>query len=153
MTFGTPTQAGLLDLRHKRSQLEACAKSLLLDARAAGRETLSAAESRMFSEMNEDLRSLDERIEHYAHELSRVGTLPAGLGDGGGDQQHDRHAPHVRRSGDDARARVGHVVDRLGERGDLALRLEDELLRQVAVRDGGDDLDDAAHLLGEVRRP
>ena len=25
--------------------------------------------------------------------------------------------------------RVGHVVDRLGERGDLALRLEDELLR------------------------
>ena len=52
--------------------------------------------------------------------------------------------------GEDAE-RVGHVVDRLGERGDLALRFEDELLAQVAVGDRGDDLDDAAHLLGQVR--
>ena len=52
--------------------------------------------------------------------------------------------------GEDAQ-RVGHVVDRLGERGDFALRLEHELLAQVAVGDRGDDLDDAAHLLGQVR--
>ena len=46
--------------------------------------------------------------------------------------------------------RVGHVVDGLGERGDLALGFDDELLLQVAVGDRGDDLDDAAHLGGEV---
>ena len=48
------------------------------------------------------------------------------------------------------RQRVGHVVDRLGERGDLALGFDRQLLAQVAVGDGGHDLDDAAHLVGEV---
>src|SRR5262249_29586272 len=42
-------------------------------------------------------------------------------------------------------------VDRLRERRDLALRFEDEFLAEVTVGDRGDDLDDAAHLLGEVR--
>ena len=46
--------------------------------------------------------------------------------------------------------RVGHVVDGLGERGDLALRLDHELLLEVAVGDRGHDLDDAAHLRGQV---
>src|SRR5262249_21383785 len=53
--------------------------------------------------------------------------------------------------GEDAE-RLGHAVQRVGQRGDLALRLDaDQLLGQVAVRDGGDDLDDAAHLRGQVR--
>ena len=43
------------------------------------------------------------------------------------------------------------AVERVGERGDLALRLEHELLREIAIGDGGDDLDDTAHLRGEVR--
>ena len=47
--------------------------------------------------------------------------------------------------------RVGHAVDGVGQRGDLALGFDDELLRQVAVGDRGHDLDDAAHLSGEVR--
>jgi hypothetical protein len=47
--------------------------------------------------------------------------------------------------------RERHVVDRLGERGDLALRLHGEALVQVAVGDRGHHLHDAAHLLGEVR--
>ena len=42
--------------------------------------------------------------------------------------------------------RVDHVVDGVGERGDLALRVDRDLLRQVAVGDRGDDLRDAAHL-------
>ena len=46
--------------------------------------------------------------------------------------------------------RVGHAVDGVGERGDLALGFDGELLLQVAVGDGGDDLGDAAHLLGQV---
>ena len=46
--------------------------------------------------------------------------------------------------------RVGHVVDGVGERGDLALGLHGEALAQVAVGHGGHDLHDAADLLGEV---
>src|SRR4051812_23809095 len=41
------------------------------------------------------------------------------------------------------RQRVGHVVDRLGERGDFSLCLDGQFLSQVSVRDRGDDLDDA----------
>ena len=48
--------------------------------------------------------------------------------------------------------RVDHGVDRVGERGDLALRLDRELLVQVAVCDRGDHLRDAAHLGRQVRR-
>ena len=48
------------------------------------------------------------------------------------------------------RQRVGHVVDGFGERRDLALRLHREVLLEVAVCDRGHDLDDAAHLFGEV---
>ena len=44
----------------------------------------------------------------------------------------------------------GHVVDGLGQRRDFALRLDGQLLPQVAVGDRGHDLDDAAHLVGEV---
>ena len=54
--------------------------------------------------------------------------------------------------GEDAQ-RVGHVVDGVGERRDLALGLDHELLREVAVGDRGDDLDDAAHLVGQVATP
>ena len=46
--------------------------------------------------------------------------------------------------------RVGHVVDGFGERGDFALGVHGEFLREFAVGDGGDDFDDAADLLGEV---
>src|SRR4051794_12867920 len=60
-----------------------------------------------------------------------------------------RDARHL--LGEDAQ-RVDHRVDRVGERGDFALRLDRELLVQVAVRDGGDDLCDTAHLGRQVRR-
>jgi hypothetical protein len=42
--------------------------------------------------------------------------------------------------------RIDHAVDRVGKRGDLALRVDGELLLQIAVRDRRDDLRDAAHL-------
>ena len=61
-----------------------------------------------------------------------------------------RHGDHL--LGEDAE-RVGHAVDGVGQRGDLALGRHGELLRQVAVGDRGDDLDDAAHLVGQVARP
>ena len=50
------------------------------------------------------------------------------------------------------RERGGHVVDGFGESSDLTLGLHCEVLLEVAVRDSGHDLHDAAHLLGEVGR-
>ena len=48
------------------------------------------------------------------------------------------------------RQRSGHVVDRVGERRDLALGLDRQVLLEIAVGDGGHHFDDAAHLFGEV---
>src|SRR5439155_42311 len=45
---------------------------------------------------------------------------------------------------------VGHVVDRLGERRHFTLGVNCELALQVAVGHRGHDLDDTAHLFGEV---
>ena len=58
-----------------------------------------------------------------------------------------RHRRHL--IGEDGE-RVGHVVDGLGERRHLALRLHGQLLLEVALGDRSHHLDDAAHLLGEV---
>ena len=48
--------------------------------------------------------------------------------------------------------RLDHEVDRLGERRDLALGVDGQLALEVALRDRGDDVGDAAHLVGEVGR-
>ena len=48
--------------------------------------------------------------------------------------------------------RLDHEVDRLGERGDLALGVHGQLALEVALRHRGHDLGDAAHLVGEVGR-
>ena len=58
-----------------------------------------------------------------------------------------RHRGHLVGEGGE---RAGHVVDRLGERRDLALGLHGEVALQVAFGDRGHHLHDAAHLLGEV---
>ena len=88
-----------------------------------------------------------------------VGQIPPGAGGAGHlrlaaqlsfDTDFARHRGHL--VGEGAQ-RVGHVVDRFGERGHLALRFEHELLDEVAVGDRGHDLDDAAHLCGEVATP
>ena len=59
--------------------------------------------------------------------------------------RHRRHLVGERREG------IGHVVDGLGQRRDLALGCHGEILLQIAVRDRGHDLHDASHLLGEIR--
>ena len=64
---------------------------------------------------------------------------------------HAHFARHVGHLIGEGRERVGHVVDGVCERGNLAFRLHGEALIEVAVGDGGDNLHDAAHLLGEVR--
>jgi hypothetical protein len=48
--------------------------------------------------------------------------------------------------------RVRHAVDRFGQRGHFAFGLDGQLLAQVAGRDRGHDLHDAAHLVGQVCR-
>ena len=60
-----------------------------------------------------------------------------------------RHAGHL--LGEQAQ-RVGHGVDRLGQRRDLALGLDGDLAREVAVGDRGRRLGDLADLVGEVGR-
>ena len=65
---------------------------------------------------------------------------------------HADGARHVRDLFGEQAQRRGHAVDGVGQRRDLAARIDDQLLRQVAVGDRGHDLDDAAHLGGQVRR-
>src|SRR5207248_1675524 len=46
---------------------------------------------------------------------------------------------------------VDHGVDRVLQLEDLAANINGDLLRQIAVRDGGGDVGDVAHLVREVR--
>ena len=45
---------------------------------------------------------------------------------------------------------IDHGVDRVLEREDLALHVDGDLLRQVALRHGGGHVGDVAHLAGQV---
>ena len=47
---------------------------------------------------------------------------------------------------------VGHVIDRFTQGGHFAFGFDGELDAEIAVGDGRDDFDDAAHLVGEVGR-
>ena len=66
------------------------------------------------------------------------------------DAHFARHVGHL--VGED-RERVGHAVDRVGQRGDFTLRLHRQALGQVAVGHRRHHLDDAAHLFRQVARP
>ena len=61
-------------------------------------------------------------------------------------------AGHVGHLVAEGRQRLDHEVDRLGERRDLALGVDGQLALQIALRHRGDDVGDAAHLVGEVGR-
>src|SRR5207253_2038113 len=58
-----------------------------------------------------------------------------------------RHGRHLIPEGGE---RVDHPVDGVGQRRDLALRLDRQLPREVALRHRGDHLRDAADLIGQV---
>ncbi len=59
-----------------------------------------------------------------------------------------RHARDFRGEGVEL---IDHRVDRVLQLEDLALDVDGDLLREVAVRDGRRHLGDVAHLVGEVR--
>ena len=61
-------------------------------------------------------------------------------------------ARDARDLGGERRELVDHRVDRVLELEHLALDVDGDLLREVAVRDGGRDVGDVAHLLGERER-
>src|SRR5207245_682176 len=63
---------------------------------------------------------------------------------------HAHLAGHARYLLGEGGQRVGHAVDGLRQRGDLALRFEGQLAPQVAVGYRGHDARDASHLVGEV---
>src|SRR5690606_5076554 len=50
----------------------------------------------------------------------------------------------------EGRQRLDHAVDRLGQRGDLAFRVEPQLRPAVLLGDRGGDVGDGAHLVGQV---
>ena len=60
-------------------------------------------------------------------------------------------ARDARHLGGEAAQLVDHRVDRVLQLEDLAARVDGDLLRQVALRDGGGHLGDVAHLVGQVR--
>src|SRR5690606_14106777 len=61
-------------------------------------------------------------------------------------------AGHVRHLVAERGKRLDHSVDRFGQRRDFALGIERQLAPQVALRDGGNDVGDAAYLVGQVVR-
>ncbi len=61
-----------------------------------------------------------------------------------------RHARHFGREGVEL---VHHGVDGVLQLEDLALHVDGDLLRQVALGDRGGHLGDVAHLAGQVARP
>ena len=65
---------------------------------------------------------------------------------------HPHFPRDIRHLISEGRQRDGHVVDRIGQRRNLAFGLHRKALAQVTVRHRSYHLDDAAHLLSEVRR-
>ena len=62
-------------------------------------------------------------------------------------------ARHARHFAAKAFELVDHRVDGVLQLEDLALHVDGDLLREVALRDRGGHLGDVAHLAGEVARP
>ena len=72
--FGTPTAAGLQQLRERRADVARQAEGMLLSIRSGrGPEaTLNAHEEREFRGLQEAIGSLDEQIESYGSEVKRA---------------------------------------------------------------------------------
>ena len=60
-------------------------------------------------------------------------------------------AGHVAHLVGEHRQSVDHAVDRVGEFGDFAFRLQHQFALQISVGDVGDDFRDTANLSGEIR--
>lgn len=66
-------------LERRRTEVQACAESLLCERRAQGVEELDGPDSLRFRAMIADLHQLDDRIAEQRAELARMGELPPGL--------------------------------------------------------------------------
>ena len=86
MTLGPPSQDQLDRLERRRTEIKACAQSLLLERRAQGVEELDVADATRFRAMAADIQSLDDTITEYRSDLQRSQIPPqyANLGGGGG---------------------------------------------------------------------
>ena len=62
-------------------------------------------------------------------------------------------ARHARHFGGECVQLVDHRVDGFLQLANFAVHVDRDLARQVAVRDGGRDVGDVAHLAGQVARP
>jgi HK97 family phage major capsid protein len=86
MTFGPPTQDQLDRMIQRRTDVKACAESLLIERRAAGIEELDQVDSIRFRAMQADLQQLDDSITEYRVDLQRSQLPPqyASLGGSSG---------------------------------------------------------------------
>jgi hypothetical protein len=74
--MSTPTREFLTQLERKRDGVVAAAECMLMEARSAGRTTLSEGEAARLSHMKRDAAGLNSEIARYRSELERVGSLP-----------------------------------------------------------------------------
>jgi len=75
---GTPTHDFLAKLEKKREEVRGACESMLMEARAQGRDQLNEGELIRYKHALADLRGLGERIAEYRGELERA-QLPAHL--------------------------------------------------------------------------
>jgi HK97 family phage major capsid protein len=66
-------------LERRRSDVRACAESLLLERRSAGITELSEGDAVRFRSMQAELQQIDDRLESARADLERMGSLPESL--------------------------------------------------------------------------
>jgi HK97 family phage major capsid protein len=84
VTTCTPTPEYLERLERRRDALRQQATDFLMERRAQGVEELSGPGATKFRGLQQALSEMDDHVSLYESELRRIGTLPAGLGGGGG---------------------------------------------------------------------
>ena len=93
------------------------------------------------------------------HGVDRVGEILPGSGDAGhvglaAEPAFGSHfAGHARHFAGEPVELVDHRVDGFFQQQNFAADVDRDLLRKVAVGDGGRDFGDVSHLAGEVARP
>jgi HK97 family phage major capsid protein len=77
--MGTPDSATLEKMRTKLAHRKAVLEAFLVEKRDAGVTELRGADQVRFTNMSDDYRAYRDRVDDYAAEVDRCGSLPAGL--------------------------------------------------------------------------
>ena len=109
MSYHPPTVDELNRLLKRRTDVKACASSLLMERRAQGVEELSGPDSIKFRSMTADIEALNAEIEDYRGELTRSEIPPKYANFGRGTRAHrEPRRVHVRLRAAPQRAQQAH---------------------------------------------